>query len=129
MWLNLDKVQNENSSVILDYLAYLKKTKFNTFKTLMKNREPIMGPGSFSLTIILSFQAFIYIHTLNIALFKLITTGLNQMILQILQLPYFKSKLRKINKRRDLHRYILQRAMSTNITRIKIIFNLKQNSL
>lgn len=95
----------------------------------MKNREPIMGPGSFSLTIILSFQAFIYIHTLNIALFKLITTGLNQMILQILQLPYFKSKLRKINKRRDLHRYILQRAMSTNITRIKIIFNLKQNSL
>lgn len=54
-----------------------------------------MGPGSFSLTIIWSFQAFIYIHTLNIALFKLIPTGLKQMILQILQLPYFKSNLEK----------------------------------
>lgn len=39
-----------------------------------------MGPGSFSLIIIWYFQALIYTHSLNTALFKLIKTKLNQML-------------------------------------------------
>lgn len=92
-----------------------------------------MGPSSFLITIIWYFQVFIYVCSLNIVYPKVIINTLKQIIFKSSDTFFFFITANLEEEKRkgetDLQRNITQRGMSTNIARIKLIFNLKQNCL